>query len=70
MINPLSEEFELKISGFMILSDIEVARLRRLLLEIDKGLTNKRYKSLIANRTRNIRLMLVRAERREKNTLL
>lgn len=54
----------------MILSDIEVARLRRLLMEIDKGLTKQRYKSFIANRTRNIRLMLIRAERREKNTLL
>lgn len=54
----------------MILSDKEVARLRRLLWEIDNGLTKKAYKAYIVNRTRNIRLMLVKAERREKNTLL
>ena len=54
----------------MILSDHEVARLRLLLWEIDKGLTKKAYKSYVGNRTRNIRLMLSRAERREKNTLL
>lgn len=54
----------------MILSDAEVAKLRRLLLEIDRGLEKKRYRSYVNTRTRNIRLMLVRAERREKNTLL
>lgn len=54
----------------MILSDSEVARLRKLLMEIDKGLAKKVYKSYVQNRTRNIRLMLSRAERREKHTLL
>ena len=54
----------------MILSDSEAARLRRLLREIDEGLTKKRYKAYVANRTRNIRVMLNRAERREKHALL
>ena len=54
----------------MTLSDAEVARLRRLLWEIDKGLTKKAYKSYVGNRVRIIRLMLSKAERREKNTLL
>lgn len=54
----------------MILSDKEVARLRKLLTEIDKGLEKKRFKSFVGNRTRTIRLMLTRAERREKNRLL
>ena len=54
----------------MILSDAEVARLRRLLWEIDKGLAKTRYKPYTETRTRNIRLMLSKAERREKNTLL
>lgn len=54
----------------MILSDKEVSRLKKLLSEIDNGLTKKRYKAYIGNRTRNIRLVLTKAERREKNTLL
>ena len=54
----------------MILSDKEVARLRKLLTEIDKGLCKKAYKSFVVNRIRNIRLMLSKAERREKHTLL
>lgn len=54
----------------MILSDAEVARLRRLLWEIDKGLSKTKYKPYTETRTRNIRLMLTRAERREKRTLL
>ena len=54
----------------MTLSDAEVARLRRLLWEIDKGLDKTRYKAYIETRTRTIRLMLTRAERREKNRLL
>ena len=54
----------------MTLSDTEVARLRRLLLEIDKGLGKKAYKAYVGNRTRNIRLMLRKAERREENNLL
>ena len=54
----------------MILSDAEVTRLRRLLWEIDKGLDKTKYKPYTETRTRNIRLMLTRAERREKHTLL
>ena len=54
----------------MTLSDTEVARLRRLLWEIDKGLDKTRYKAYVETRTRNIRLMLTKAERREKHTLL
>ena len=54
----------------MILSEYEVLKLRRLLWEIDKGLDKTRYRFYVENRTRQIRLMLVRAERREKNTLL
>lgn len=54
----------------MILNDAEVARIRRLLWEIDKGLDKTRYKQYVETRTRNIRLMLSKAERREKNTLL
>ena len=53
----------------MTFSDKEVARLRTLLTEIDKGLCKKAYKSFVGNRVRNIRLMLVKAERREKNTI-
>lgn len=54
----------------MILSDFEVAKLRRLLWEIDKGLDKTRFKPYVETRTRNIRLMLQKAARREKNTLL
>ena len=54
----------------MILSDKEVARLRKLLREVDSEAGGKSRKAYIQNRTRNIRLMLSRAERREKNTLL
>ena len=54
----------------MILSDLEVARLRRLLWEIDKGLEKTRYKPYVETRTRNIRLMLTSAARREKGTLI
>ena len=56
--------------GFMHLSDFEVAKLRRLLWEIDKGLEKTRFKPYVQTRTRNIRLMLQRAARREKDTLL
>jgi hypothetical protein len=54
----------------MILSEHEVARLRRLLWEIDRGLDKTRFKPFVETRTRNIRLMLTKAERRNKNTLL
>lgn len=54
----------------MILSEAEAAMVRRLLWEIDKGLTKKRHKPYVETRTRNIRLILTKAERREKNILL
>lgn len=54
----------------MILSEREVVRLRQLLNEMEKGLTKVRFKPFVVNRIRNIRLMLVKAERREKNRLL
>lgn len=54
----------------MILSDKEAARLRKLLMEMEKGLDKRAYRSYVGNRIRNIRLMLNRADRREKNTLL
>lgn len=54
----------------MILSEQEVAKLRRLLWEIDKGLEKTRFRAYVETRTRIIRLMLTKAERREKNTLL
>ena len=52
------------------MSDFEIAKLRRLLWEIDKGLEKTRFKPYVVNRTRMIRLMLTKADRREKNTLL
>ena len=54
----------------MILSAKEVIRLRKLLWEIDKGQDKKTHKRYTETRTRNIRVMLNKAERREKNTLL
>ena len=54
----------------MHLSEFEVAKLRRLLWEIDKGLEKTRFKPYVTNRIRMIRLMLTKAERRDKNTLL
>ena len=54
----------------MILSATEVVKLRKLLWEIDKGLDKTRFKPFVETRTRNIRLMLTKAERREKHTLL
>lgn len=54
----------------MMLAVNEVAKLRTLLNEIDKGMSCKGRRSVINTRTRNIRLMLSKAERREKNRLL
>ena len=54
----------------MTLNEAEVARLRRLLKEIDEGLSKKRFKPFVCTRTRNIRVLLNKAERRAKNTLL
>lgn len=53
----------------MTLSDKEVVKLRKILKEIDMGLSKKAYRSYVGNRTRNIRLMLQKAERREKHTI-
>jgi hypothetical protein len=54
----------------MILSDKEVTRLRRLLVEIDHEASGKGRKSVIQTRTRNIRLMLSRAERRIRKQVI
>lgn len=54
----------------MILSAGEAVRIRRLLNEIDTEIRGRNRPAYIHNRTRNIRLMLNRADRREKNTLL
>lgn len=70
MINPSSEKFDAKIGGFMELSEFEVAKLRRLLWEIDQGLNKTRFRMYVETRTRAIRLMLSRAQRREKGKLL
>ena len=48
------------------LTETEVARIRRLLWEIDKGLNRVKFRPYAETRTRNIRLILSRAERREK----
>ena len=44
--------------------------MKKLLFEIDRGLDKTRYRAYVETRTRRMRLMLTRAERREKNTLL
>lgn len=54
----------------MELSEFEIAKLRRLLWEIDQGLNKTRYRSYVETRTRAIRLMLSRAARREKGRLI
>ena len=48
------------------LTEMEVARIRRLLWDIDKGLGKTKFKPHVETRTRNIRLILTKAERREK----
>ena len=53
----------------MELSKSEVAKLRRLLSEIDKEATVKGRANVIGTRTRNARLILTKAERRDKNSL-
>lgn len=53
----------------MELSKSEVAKLRRLLSEIDKEATVKGRPNVIGTRTRNARLILTKAERRDKNSL-
>lgn len=52
------------------LSAKEVARIRKFLMGIDQEATGKGRRSVINTRTRNIRLVLSKAERREKNMLL
>lgn len=54
----------------MILSEHETAKLLKYLWEIDKEASGKGRKAVINTRTRNIRLMLSRARRREKGKLL
>ena len=54
----------------MNISDKELAQIERLLHDMEKGLNRPRYKLYVGNRIRNIRLMLTRAKRREKHTLL
>ena len=54
----------------MNLSEKEVAQIEKLLHDIEMGLNRPRYKLYVGNRVRNIRLMLTRAKRREKHTLL
>ena len=50
----------------MTLSNAEVARIRRLLWEIDKGLTKTKYKPYVETRTRNIRLILTNIDREKQ----
>jgi hypothetical protein len=64
------EDMELQIARERLNKRDEVQKLRKLLAEIDKGLDKKRFKSFVGNRTRNIRVVLNKAERREKNTLI
>ena len=54
----------------MILSNREIDAIRLRLSNIDKAIRLGARKNYIANQVRNIRLMLSKAERREKNTLL
>ena len=54
----------------MILTDREIEEIRRRLANIDIAEKRGARKNYIANQVRNIRLILSRAERREKNTLL
>lgn len=54
----------------MILTDREIDEIRRRLTSIDIAERRGAKKNYIANQVRNIRLILSRAERREKNTLL
>lgn len=54
----------------MYLSDKEIAEIRDRLAKIDKVERQGANKNYLTNQTRIIRLMLNRAERREKNKLL
>lgn len=54
----------------MNLSEKEVLRIRKSLMDIDRYILKPRAKFNIQNKTRIIRLILTKAERREKNTLL
>lgn len=54
----------------MFLSDKEINEIKARLANIEKADKIGVKKNYLANQVRNIRLMLVRAERREKNTLL
>ena len=54
----------------MFLTDRETEEIRLRLSNIDKAERKGAKKNYIANQIRNIRLVLTKAERREKDTLL
>lgn len=54
----------------MILTNKEIDGIRHRLSCIERAEREGAKKNYIANQIRNIRLVLTRAERREKNTLL
>lgn len=54
----------------MFLSDREFSRIMMRLANIDKADKTGARKNYIPNQVREIRLLLIRAERRHRNTLL
>ena len=54
----------------MYFADKEIDAIRRYLANIDRADRAGAKRNYISNQVRNIRLLLSRAERREKNTLL
>lgn len=54
----------------MYFADKEIEAIRRYLANIDRADRSGCRRNYISNQVRNIRLLLSRAERREKNTLL
>lgn len=50
----------------MTLTPSELSRIRRLLSEIDSEVSGRNRRPVISTRTRNIRLVLSKAQRREK----
>lgn len=54
----------------MFLSDKEVDAIRKRLANIERAEKMGIKKNYLTNQVRQVRLMLIRAERREKNTLL
>lgn len=49
----------------MTLTPTELSRIRRLLAEIDSETSGRNRRPVISTRTRNIRLVLAKAQRRE-----